>query len=64
MKYLTSYLPIWRYALSLFKSLLVFVFIGLAASAAQSDTPKEMVVLGLQVDQQFRQNLPGSRLLS
>ncbi len=32
---------------------------GFAASAAQSDTPKEMVVLGLQVDQQFRQNIPG-----
>ena len=31
---------------------------GYAASAAQSDTPKEMVVLGLQVDQQFRQNIP------
>ena len=31
---------------------------GFAASAAQSDTPKEMVVLGLQVDQQFRQNIP------
>ena len=58
MKYLTSYLALLRYALSLFKSLLVFVFIGFAASAAQSDTPKEMVVLGLQVDQQFRQNLP------
>lgn len=58
MKYLTFYLPIWRYALSLFKSLLLFVFMGFAASAAQSDTPREMVVLGLQVDQQFRQNIP------
>ena len=44
--------------MSLFKSLLVFVFIGFAVSAAQSDTPKETVVLGLQVDQQFRQNIP------
>ena len=44
--------------MSFFKSLLVLIFLGCVSNVAQSDTPKEMVVIGVEVDQQFRQNLP------